>query len=209
MKHTGIGLKQLFWIAGSVIAVSAQSEVPNKIDAFTSATKSLKIDSIIVYKTKALVYWKEYWPDDMEVQVYQLKWGPKSSSFEDSLNLQPFKEKTIRVDTIQPLVENTEYIGQFNRDYNRKLYNHDFLFNTPPLPNKISFSRPSLNRPSKIAGIAIHTIDGKLISTRNISSRSAITASVDDVVRSPGLYIINITDLHGDILAAETILVGN
>ena len=200
----------LLLVTGILVLVAAEPGEYNKIDAFTSATKYLKVDSIIVYRNKAIVYWYEWWEEDITVRVYQLRWGLKSSaSFDDSLDLKGYQNKTHLVDTIQPLTDSTEYTGQFNRNWKGKLFNFDFTFNTPPMQTGISFSRPQLSRPSKMAGIAIHTIDGKLIATRNVSRRSAIAASVGSAVRTPGLYIVNIMDMHGNLLAAETILTGN
>ncbi|MBN1758730.1 MAG: T9SS type A sorting domain-containing protein [Chitinispirillaceae bacterium] len=204
-------LKRLWFlcILGFTFSVSAQSEEFNKIDAFTSATKYLRIDSILVYKTKAIVFWNEYWPDDdMEVLVYQLRWGTRGSPFQDSLNLKPYIEKVTNIDTIEPIVENTEYNGQFNRDYNRKQINVDFRFNTPPLPNKTINNRPVVFPSGKISRVKIFTIEGKLIATGNVKGGKVTQTLLRSILRNPGLYIVNLNGKNGRVLRAEKILIG-
>ena len=211
MDNTTKRLLRSLGILGFVVSISAQSDEFNKIDAFTSATKYLRIDSVLVYKTKAIIYWNEYWPDDMEVLVYQFKWGKVGSQFEDSINLEPYIEKTTNIDTIQPLVENTRYYGQINRDYNRRKFNVDFPFNTPPLPNKVTNNKPAVFLPSgKISGMDVFSIEGKRIATTAIPDGNLAPAMhlLHESVRSPGLYVVNFRGKNGSIVRTRKMLFG-
>lgn len=199
----------LLGISGALIFATAQDEEFNKIDAFTSASKRLKIDSVIVFKTKAFVYWNEYWEDDMEVLAYRLKWGTTATSFQDSLNLEPYEAKIQNVDTLQPLAENTEYVAQFYRDYNRKQYNLEFPFNTPPLPNKVirSAAAHQLQFTGNVTGIDIYTVDGRQVFS-NYFDRNTMPAAIFRSVKKPGLYIVNFTGVNGSTIRSEKVLIG-
>ena len=212
MKTRMIHIIALLCLSGAVLAGFGQGEAVNKIDAFSSASSrhSLKVDSILVYKTKALVFWSEYWEDDMDVLSYWLKWGQGDSTlpFNDSINIKPYEEKVKRIDTLQPLTENTEYHGLFYRDYNRKQFNVAFEFNTLPLSNTILAAAPAIKIAGRVAGYEIFTINGKQILSTNKSHQNSITASVVRICKNPGLYIINTIGVSGRVLQSEKILIG-
>ena len=90
----------------------------NKIDVFTSASKMLKVDSIVVYDTFAVVTWWEKWSDS-GVTSYQIEYGLDSTQLTNIVELKPYIEQIHRSDTIHPLLPNTPYYLRFYRDYHQ------------------------------------------------------------------------------------------
>ncbi|MCX7726252.1 MAG: hypothetical protein N2053_05335 [Chitinispirillaceae bacterium] len=100
-----------------------------KVDAFTSASKYLKIDSILVYSDSAIVYWWDYYNNG---DVHLIKWGTTKEVYTDSIDLLPFVEKTRVQTVIKPLTPETHYYAEFFRVYNRgKPVRTMFEFTTP------------------------------------------------------------------------------
>ena len=90
-----------------------------KIDAFTSASRVLKVDSVTVYDTFAVVFWWEYWKDSSAVDAYRIEYGLSSDSLKDTLNLKGYTNQVNLVDTIHPLLPGTAYYARFYREFNR------------------------------------------------------------------------------------------
>lgn len=115
----------------------------NKIDAFSSASiyRYLKIYSCSkVYSDRAEIHWNEYYGWDTDVTSYKIKWGKDSTAYNDSIDFYnyhgtgtTYPEKTINKEILQPLEAGTKYYVQIYRDYNRELFNRNFVIATPPL----------------------------------------------------------------------------
>ena len=209
MKTRLFTITALLCLVGTLFSVSVQAQEVNKIDAFTSSSKRLKVDSIIVFKNQAFIYWNEFWKDEMEVLAYRIKWKTATdATYQDSVNLRPYVNKVEMVDTIQPLNENTKYTGQIYRNWNGRLFIVDFPFNTPPLPNRIISYAPRIKLTGSVTGYEVFTIDGKQILSTNLSGRSSAAASVYNFIKNPGLYIINVKGVNGRVLQSEKILIG-
>lgn len=100
-----------------------------KIDAFTSASKYLKIDSVLVYSDSAIVYWWDYYNNG---DLHLIKWGTNSEVYTDSIDLIPFDEKTRVQTTLRSLTPETHYYAEFFRVYNRgNPVRTKFEFTTP------------------------------------------------------------------------------
>lgn len=216
----------------SCILLSIQLNVPaqtgtdyNLIDGFTSPSKrhSLRIDSIElsrVYRTRAELRWWEYYKDDNDVLVYTFMWGTDSGQYTDTLNLQPYQEETWTTITLDNLTENTEYYGEFYRDYKGKLFNVRFRFNTPPLPTvspvydttaRVGCRVPPFSirtEKESISSIEIFSIDGRRLRGMPVEVPSRVPSAVQPAL-VPGMYIINLLDAENRLIKSDKLLVGN
>lgn len=210
----------LVFISAAFFLLSAQDEAFNQIDGFTSPSKrhSLKVHSGKVYKNRAELIWEEYWENDNDVLVYTVMWGTDSGQYTDTLNLQPYEEETATPITLESLVENTEYYGEFYRDYNRKLFNVRFRFNTPPLPTvapvidstAVGCRVPpfSISTGESITSVEVFSIDGRCLCRIPVDKPSRIQSAVQSVL-VPGMYIINFRGKTHQLLSSEKVLVSN
>ncbi len=108
-----------------------------KIDGFTSATRKLTVDSIIVFHDHAEVYWEEYYDGkDPQIVAYRIEWGKTEGTYTDTLNLKPFEPKTDIITTIPNLEPNTTYYCQFYRDWHGTIKKTPFSFTTPSKPEQ-------------------------------------------------------------------------
>lgn len=99
------------------------------VDVVTSASTALKVDSINVYDTCAVVFWWERY-DNYQVVAYRVEWGTDSTAFTDTI---PFTTSTKRTNwslIMQPLVANTTYYAQFYRDWHGTIVKTPFHFTT-------------------------------------------------------------------------------
>jgi hypothetical protein len=202
----------LFPIVISLAALSfgqGSTEV-NKIDGFTSASIKLMVDSVLVYRDHADVYWWEKYPDSVEILKYQIEWGTKDSiHYTDTLKLQPYKKLTRYVAKIQPLNDSTTYFAQFHRDYHGTVKYTKFSFNTPPLQNSVRHTlRPWVMPSSKnITGLDMYTMSGRRVFHADIA-RNVDAGSIRPQVSAPGLYIVNYTGAGNKLVNSEMSLFG-
>lgn len=105
-----------------------------KVDGFTSATRKLRVDSVLVYRDSALVYWWEYYELDADVLQYRIEWGKDPTNFTDTLELKPYVFRTVTISTIPNLEPSTTYYAQFYRDWHGTVKKTTFNFTTPNPP---------------------------------------------------------------------------
>jgi hypothetical protein len=197
---------------------SEASEQFNQIDGFTSSSiyESLKIKPSKVYKNYAVITWSEDWEDELKVIAYRLRWGTQPGVFTDSINLKGFIKEVENIDTLLSLKENTSYYAQFYRDYNHNdEFSEDFRFNTPPLPTippvSIKTLKPSTlnsNIVNTIASIEIYTASGKRVSISAFDTKRGVS-TISAKIKTPGLYIVNLTNRNNQVISSEKLLIEN
>jgi hypothetical protein len=216
----------LFAITLFVSSNAVASEQCNTIDAFTSASiyHSLKIQQSQAYKNYAIIHWSEDWKDELKVFSYKLLWGTQPGVFTDSLNLKPFTQKALNIDTLLSLQENTKYYAQFYRDYNHEYepFLRNFCFTTPPLPTippisaddpgylPVNFAKPLPHyvvANHEINAIDIYTATGKRVAHTAISSVKNINSIINSSIKTPGLYIAYFKGINNQLLLSEKILI--
>ncbi len=198
-------------------AAAKKEAEPYKVDAFTSASRKLNVDSGWVYRDKAVLYWVEYYECDFDVAAYFIRWGTQPGVFTDTLKLLDreqvpelyYAHQTTNAATITGLAENTAYYAQFYRDYKYKGYITDFRFNTPPLPRyNVIHPRPlRLRSAEAVTGVDLYSINGRLL--RHIAvDRSTDLSNIWSSLRLSGLYVVKYS---GDsrVIGSEKILFGN
>ena len=184
---TGICILLLFFFHRSP---AQSSENTDTIDAFTSASKALKISGGTIFPTYVIVQWMEWYEDDPHVEAYQLQWGTESGTFTDTINLKPFERKTVTTTTISPLADNTTYYARFYRVYEEEAKITEFDFKTPPLPDLIKAPVPirPVYHNADISSFSIYSINGKLISQGIISSDNRMFSVLNPA--TSGTYLI-------------------
>lgn len=214
-----------FLILPAVVAVFCQispadaTEQFNEIDAFTSPSvyHSLKIDRSKVYKTYAVINWKEYY-NSFNVDAFKLLWGTQKTAYSDTLDLfsrlsPPIKDSVgtqpFTADTLKNLKENTEYYAEFYMNYNRKLYKQEFRFNTPPLPTvapvgiRFAHRKPQQLTINRVAHVGVYDVSGKLVGgSPELMHRTAFAAYTNSL--PAGTYISRFTDAQNHVIASET-----
>jgi hypothetical protein len=165
-----------------------------------------------VSKNYAVINWKEYWKQDIKVHIYSIKWGKKGGIFTDSLNLLPYDSGVVNSDTLHSLTESTEYWAEFNRDYNRKLYQDTFYFNTPTLPTvpPVSVITPSVKPHSSLLDNArfldLYSANGKRVFHTALNSLNQITIHQNSI-KTPGMYIACYKNSNNQTLISEKLLI--
>lgn len=202
-KLRTIGLFPII-VSLAAIAFAQGSTEYNKVDGFTSASFKLRVDSILVYRTYAEVYWWEFYELDADIIKYCIEWGKDSTKFTETVELRPYIFKTITKTRIEPLTDSTAYFAQFHRDWHGTVKKTPFKFNTPPLPNSIRQVRsPRFASPSKnVTGIDLYTVSGKRVFHADIS-KGVDATTIKPQVAAPGLYIMNYTDAANGIVKSE------
>ena len=163
----------------------------NTFDAFTSASKRLKIEGGTISKTSASILWNEWWEDDFHVDAYLLLWGKENGNFSDTLNLKPYVNKTTNTAVLESLEENTTYYARFCRVFEDSAYITDFYFNTPPLPPAVKTPAPiyRTRQNAAILSFSIYSLDGKSMCRRSSISPDYQMHSVLNPSTS-GTYLI-------------------
>jgi len=94
----------------------------SKSDAITSASfyQSLKVDSVLIFDTCAIVYWWEKY-DNYRVVAYRIEYGTDSTKYTDTLKFNITTEKASWSATLHPLIPNTTYFARFYRDYSGEI----------------------------------------------------------------------------------------
>jgi|GEM_PF-4490869 len=200
----------LFFFTAFVALISIADAADNyiTIDAFTSASRRMRVDTARIYPDHADIYWWEYYEQDAKVLEYKIKWGTDAGVMTDSLDLRPYTEKVTNLATITPLQENTHYYAQFYREYNRRAYITNFEFTTP-LPIAVirdnAVSRSS-NVGANVSAIDLYTMDGRRVMVMPVES----AVSAGSLFRSAGLsglFVAKYIAKSGNTVKTESILI--
>lgn len=203
-KLRNIGLFPIIVSLAAIVFGQGSAEY-NKVDGFTSATYKLRVDSILVFRDHADVYWWEFYPDTADILKYQIEWGTTDSvTYTDTLRLQPYKNKIQNIAKIMNLKDSTAYFAQFHRDWHGTVKKNKFILNTPPMANSIRQARIPRFMPSSknVTGVELYTLNGKRVFLGDIK-KGVDVGSLRPSAAAPGLYIVNYTGAAKNIVGTE------
>lgn len=177
------------------------------IDAFTSASRRMRVDTARIYSDHADIYWWEFYEQDAKVLEYKIKWGTDAGVMTDSLELKPYTAKVTNLTTMAPLQENTHYYAQFYRDYNRRAYITNFEFTTPIHTAVIrdNVVPRSSGISANVGAVALYTVDGRRVMVMPVES----AVSAGSLFRSAGLsglFVARYIAKSGNTIRTESLL---